>query len=93
MSRSIAHRQRARFIPIEIRPHIGTASDAVKNAIERGALIGPRAFEGGLGRSGLTQRDSLVKVTVTWAISALRKHERLWEIGDIVGLLEASRSS
>ena len=92
MSRSIAHRQRARFIPIEIRPDIGTASDAVKNAIERG-LIGPRTFEGGLGRSGLTQRDSLVNVTVTWAISALRKHERLWEIGDIVGLLEASRSS
>ena len=52
MSRSIAHRQRARFIPVEIRPDIGTASDAVKNVIERGALIGPRAFEGGLGRSG-----------------------------------------
>jgi hypothetical protein len=30
-----------------------------------------------------------LNVTVTSAISALRKHERPWEIGDIVEVLEA----
>jgi hypothetical protein len=31
----------------------------------------------------------ILNVTVTSAISALRKHERAWEIGDIVEVLEA----
>jgi hypothetical protein len=31
----------------------------------------------------------ILNVTVTSAISALRKHERPWEIGDIIEVLEA----
>jgi hypothetical protein len=61
---------------------------------QHGCNAGPREQHAGVG---LRKADGhpffaaivTLNVTVTSAISALRKHERPWEIGDIIEVLEA----